>query len=71
MSALRAIELPTQRIEPVPTDVYVRPRTRAAVAPWKHDAERAIRAVGRFGLGPIPTVLLGFGIVLGASTRLG
>lgn len=74
MSSFRAIYLPTAPVESVPaatTDAYVRPRLRAAVPEWHYEVEAVIRAVGRFGLGPLPCVALGFVLAVGASLRLG
>lgn len=51
------------------TQAFLRPRNRAAIAPWKHDVEAGVRAVGRLGLGPIPSVALGFVLVVGVAAH--
>lgn len=75
MSALRAIQLPTQRLEALPaaeTEAYgpLRPR-QPEVPRWALLVEETIRVTARLGFSPTPTILVVFTIVLTLSLDRG
>jgi hypothetical protein len=72
VSSLRAINLPTQRLEPVATletVAYQRARTGPPVPLWAERVEEAIRVIARLGFSPTPTIVLVAVIVISASFR--
>lgn len=70
MSALRAINLPTQVLEPTAaaeTEAYPHALATRGVPDWAVTVEELIRVTARFGFSPTPTILLVSGLIIGIA----